>query len=164
MPLRYDNDIRATSLHFLSARQQPPNIDIQCLGPDWQRPAWRDPHKPRNCAPGGGRRECTSPWRLSNEFQCGSSKPRALMWFLAHSHKCEFTQCALGLMWSPDVGSCCTHWANHAPWMSLITAWVTFNLLRRSLLFCRWCLMLTYAYKMMKSLLMFAVRQMFLWV
>lgn len=42
MPLRHDNDIRATSLHFFSARQQPPNIDIQCLGPDWQRPARRD--------------------------------------------------------------------------------------------------------------------------
>lgn len=142
MPLWHDNDITAASLHFFfPARQQPPNIGIQCLGPDWQRPAWWDPagmHTSRETAlwEEGAWGGSTSPWRLSNKFQCGSSEPRTLMWFwLVHTNEGNFLplspwdpQCALGLMWSPDVGSCCTRCANHPGWVwlqhgPLLTCW-----------------------------------------
>lgn len=144
MPRWHDNDITAVSLHFFSsACQQPPNIAIQCPGPDWQRPAWRDPagmhtsHETvlEETRVGGG---STSPWRLSNEFQCGSIthviSVHLHTW--GHTHIC--------CLWIDVVTWCwqLLYLLCKPPWMSLITAWVTFNLLRWSCLFCRWCLML----------------------
>lgn len=148
-------------LFFSPACQQAPNIDIQCLGPDWQRPAWRDPagmHTSHETAlwEAGAWGGSTSPWRLSTEFQCGSIEPSTLMWFwLIHTQFAASVTMRYTVCLRIDMVTWCwqlLYLLCKPPWMSLITAWVTFNLLRWSCLFCRWYFMLICAYKMVKTL------------